>query len=151
MTLEDNARPHLEHAVEFAAKADEGSFFDYIILHGSVAKGTQKPESDIDFLLIYSLAKYKEKANQYFQHLAELFNYSLQSPVRLDLNLVERQNLDKKEFLKSYLTLIDDKRFYVNAFESGLVFDGKSFSRKAIESDYLKRCVERMRQIIPGI
>ncbi|MBD3249210.1 hypothetical protein GF336_04135 [Candidatus Woesearchaeota archaeon] len=133
----------MDYAVELASLAYGSGCFDYIILHGSVAKNTMHEESDIDMLLIED-----ENNKKQVSKMEKIFRKARSIPFYVDLEFLETAALKDDSYIRSRLEKLENPALYINYLWNGLVFDGNSFSEKSREDVFFMSCIEKMISMI---
>lgn len=131
---------NIDYAMELARTAGYENFKG-IMLCGSVARGKERKDSDIDIMFI---KKWKED----YDALGRVFNTAREIPKTFDLTFLDDKMLSDENHIKRELRNLENPFFYVNAIEGGLLFDGEKFSVKATGDKLLRRCVDMMKEVI---
>lgn len=136
-------KKHVEYATELARKA-YNKCFKSIILYGSVAVRREHKNSDIDILFI-------EKEKKDWDLWSRIYDMTRESKIRFDLQSIDESTLENSLYISETIRKLDNPLFYINAMSGGKVFDGKCFSRNAMDDPFIRRCVETMKVAINGI
>ncbi len=133
----------IDHAADIASLAYKTGCFDYIILHGSLAKGTAHKKSDIDILFIEDENKKKP-----ISQIDQIFKKARSSPFYADLDYLKTTALKNDSYIKSKMEKLENPALYINCLWNGLIFDGDSFTAKARENEFFRSCINRMKPIV---
>lgn len=128
-------RTLMQVAVDLAKEINKHELFRHIVLHGSVARGREHKNSDIDILFI----EWPEKKEDYAKRKNEAYSIIYKSPVLVDACFFkENEFFDEKQMVEN-AKILTDPMFYFNAIFHGKLFDGNGFSRDAAQNESLSR------------